>query len=120
MTLTNTAKDAAVNAVVDLLDASGNCKFETSGDVEVATLPLSATAFEASSNGTAAANTITSDTSATGGTIAQVSFYTSGGTKIFEASCSLSGGGGDVICTSLSIGAGDTVGISSFTVTQPA
>ena len=65
------ARNAATDAVTGQIGASGNLKFRLSGTLGspgtvVATLPLSATAFGASSGGVATANPITSDTNATG------------------------------------------------------
>ena len=126
-TLETLARDAMCNALVDLIDGgagAGTLQFETLGDVEVATLTFSDPAFDASGTaggnaaGVATANAITDDTNATGGTIAQASFYDSNSNKILEATCGTSGA--EINLSSLSIGAGDTVSISSLTVTQPA
>ena len=122
VTLETAARNAACNAVVDLVDNSGpgDLVFETSGDAEVATLPFSATAFGAAAAGVATADTITDDSSATGGTIAQASFYDGVPTKVLECSVTATGGGGDIEISSLVVGAGDTVSCSSLTVTMPA
>lgn len=120
-TLTTAARNAACNAIVDLVDAgagAGTLQFETSGDVEVATLTFSDPAFGNAATGVATASSITSDTNATGGTIAQASFYDSDSTKVLEATCSTSGA--DINLSSLSVTAGDTVSVSSLTVTVPA
>lgn len=106
------------NAVVDALDASGNLVFRTSGDVEVATCPFSATAFGAASGGAATAAAITSDTSATGGTVAKFTAETSGATIIFTGAVSTSGS--DINLSSLAVGAADTVSVSSLTYTAMA
>lgn len=91
MTVTHStaARNAATDAVTALIGASGNLKFRLSGTVgapgtAVATLPLSATAFAASSSGTATANAITSDTNATGNAspVANATLETSGGTVV--------------------------------------
>lgn len=121
MILETVARNAMCDALVDLLDGgtgAGYIQFETSGDVEVATLPLNATAFGAASTGTATANAITSDTNATGGTIEHASFYNGDDAKIFELTCGTSGA--EIILSSLVISASDTVSMSSLTITQPA
>lgn len=121
ITLETASRNAACNAVVDLVDggaAAGTLVFETSGDVEVATCTFSDPAFGGASVGVATASAITSDTTATGGTIAQFSFYDSDSTKILEGSCGTSGE--DINLSSLSIAANDTVSVSSLTVTMPA
>lgn len=120
-TLTTTGKDAACNAVVDLLN-SGFIVFETSGHTEVATCTFGATAFGASSSGVATANAITPDSSATGNTIDHAEIQTSSGDgfEIFDpVSVTVTGGGGDFEASSLVIGAGDTVSITSMTITMP-
>lgn len=57
------ARNAACNAVVDLLDG-GSIQFQTDAAVAVATLPLGTPAFGDAASGTATANAITSDTNA--------------------------------------------------------
>lgn len=113
-------RDTICNAVVDALDTggAGTLVFNTSGDVEVATLAFGATAFGAASSGTATANAITSDTSATGGTVAKFVAKSGAGTTIFQGAVSTSGS--DINLSSLSVGAGDTVAISSLTYSAPA
>ena len=121
MILLNTARSAACDAVVDLLDGgsgAGYIELQTSGGVEVATLPLSATAFGAASNGVATAATITNDTNATGGTVAKAAFFDSDDAKHFTMSVGTSGA--EIIISSVTIAASETVAITSCTVTCPA
>lgn len=121
MILENTARSAACDAVVDLLDGgtgAGYIEMQTSGDVEVATLPLSATAFGAASNGVATAATITSDANATGGTVSKAAFFDGDDAKHFTMSVAASGA--EINISSVSVGAGETVAITSCTVTCPA
>lgn len=106
------ARNGLADYIVDQLN-SGNLVIMTSGDVEVATLPLAATAFGAASSGTATAGTITDDTSATGGTAALFKMETSGAAEVFRGTVATSGA--DLNLTSLAIGAGDTVSVTSFT-----
>lgn len=120
-TLQNSARNAACNSVVDLIDAgaaAGTLVFETDVDVPVATLTFSDPAFGDAVSGTSTAAAITSDTSATGGTISKASIYDSDGTKVMELTVGTSGA--DINLSSLTIGAGDTVACSSFTFTVPA
>ena len=117
--LETVARNAACDAVVDLLDG-GTIEFQTSGSVEVATLTLGTPAFGAASVGTATANAIGSDTSATGGTITKAVFRTSAPATLFTVSVTATGGGGDIELSSVAIGSGDTVSMSSYTHTQPA
>lgn len=119
--LETAARNAACDAIVDLIDVggAGTLVFETSADVAVATINLSATAFGAASTGVATlAGVPLSDTNAAGGTVAQASFYSGGAAKIME--CTVSTSGADINLSSLSVGAGDTVTVSSLTVTVPA
>lgn len=121
LTLSTAARNAACNAIVDLIDGgtgAGNLVFQTSGDAEVATLAFSATAFGNASNGTASAASISDDTNATGGTIAKWEAQDGDGTMIFEGSAGTSGE--DINFSSLGIGAGDTVSVSGLDLTVPA
>ena len=120
-TLETVARNAACNGIVDLIDGgtgAGDLVFETSGDVEVATLPFSNPAFGNAATGVATANAITDDTSATGGIVAQASIFDGDAAKILEATVATSGA--DINLSSLTVGAGDTVSISSLTATMPA
>lgn len=110
-------RNGLADFIVDQLN-SGTVEIQTSGDVEVATLTFGATAFGAAAAGVATANAITSDTNATGGTAAKAQLKTSGATAIVN--CSVGTSGEDINLSSVSIGAGDTVSISSLTYTAPA
>lgn len=124
MTLTHstTAKNAATDAVVDLLDGAGSkLVFRVGGTLgspgtAAATLTFSTPAFGASSSGTATANSITSDTNATGNAsaVSKASLETSGGT--IHIYCDVAASGSDINLTNgLTINAGDTVSCSSLT-----
>jgi len=118
-TLTAAARNAGIEAIGALCN-SGTIEFQTSGDVEVATCTFGATAFGSGSTGTITANSITDDSSATGGVIDHAKFFTSGAAEVLEATCTVTSGGGDFELTSLTIGAGDTVSVTSLTMTLPA
>jgi len=116
-------RDGIANFVVDQLDEGtppGTLVFQTSADVEVATLTFGATAFGSSSSGTATANAITADTSATGGTIAKARLKNAAGTDKIICSVTASGGGGDIQLNSVVVSAGQQVSITSLTYTAPA
>lgn len=123
VTHSTAARNAATDAVTALISTSGNLKFRLSGTVgapgtAVATLPLSATAFAASSSGTATANAITSDTNATGNAspVATATLETSGGTVVIH--CAVAASASDINMTNgLTVAAGDTVSCSSLTYT---
>ena len=123
VTLSTAARNAAADATVDLLDAGagpGTLVFLTSADAEVATLTFSDPAFGAAASGVATANSITPDTNATGGSITKAELRDSNAVVVFTMSVTATGGGGDITLSSLNIGAGDTVSVTSLTVTQPA
>lgn len=124
VTLTTAARNAACNAIVDLVDAgagAGTLEFQTSGGVEVATLTFSDPAFGNAATGVATASAITSDTSATGGVTTKALLKDSDGTEVMQGSVTASGGGGDItLAGGTTIGAGATVAVSSLTVTVPA
>lgn len=109
--------------VVDQLDEGvppGTLVFQTSGDVEVATLTLGNPAFGAASSGTATANTITADASATGGTVAKARLKNAAGTDKIICSVTGSGGGGDIELDDITVTAGQAVSITSLTYSAPA
>jgi hypothetical protein len=127
VTLETVARNAACNAVVDLCDAgsgAGKLQIKTSAGTStfdngrVATLTFSDPAFGNASTGVATASAITSDTNAAAGTAAKAYFYDSDNTPIL--SCAVGTSGSDINLSSVSIGSGDTVSISSLTVTMPA
>ena len=114
------------NALADAIDVQINTgagtaelRFETTGDVEVATEALQNPAF-----GAAAAGVITcqgtpiEDTNATGGTVGQFSIYDRDGTKQLEGTVATAGA--DINISSTGVGAGDTVRLTSLTITVPA
>lgn len=124
ITLTTAARNAQCDALVDLVDAgttdtTGDLVIATSGDVEVATLSWTATpAFGAAANGVATMNAINDDTSATGGTAAIHWFQNRDNTEVWRGTVGTSGA--DLNLSSVSIGATDTVSVTSYTVTVPA
>lgn len=132
MKISNVARSAAADAVVDLIDAGtppGTIEIRTgsaptnttdadSGTL-LATLTFSSTAFGAASNGVATANSITSDTNIDAtNTAAHYRVKNAAGTVIFQGTCGTSGA--DINWNSVSFVAGGTAAISSLTYTQPA
>ena len=111
------ARNGIADYIVDQLDG-GTLVINTSGDVEVATLTFGTPAFGAASAGVATANAITSDTSATGGTAAKAVLKTSGAAAVVN--CAVGTSGSDINLSSVAIGAGDTVSLSSLTYAAPA
>ena len=124
LTLETILRDALADEIDNLINGgtAPELVFETSGDVEVATIIMNATnAFGAAATGVI---TMTgqplSDTSATGGTVAQFSIYqnVTQTNKALEGVVAVSGQ--DIDLTSLSVGATDTVELTTFTITVPA
>lgn len=117
-------RQGIANFVVDQLDEGtppGKLVYRTSGDVEVATLTFSNPAFGAADGSAiATASAITSDTTATGGTIAKATLENAAGTAKINCSVTATGGGGDIQLSSVVIAANDTVATSSLTYTAPA
>ena len=116
-------RNALADAAVDRIDAgagAGTLEFQTAGSVEVATLTFSDPAFGNAAAGVATANAITSDSSATGGTITKAVIKDSTGTEVFTCSVTATGGGGDITLSSVVVSAGQTVSLSSLTYTAPA
>lgn len=122
LTLETGMRDDLANQMDDSINTGGgtsNMKLETSGDVEVATLDFQDPAFGASATGVITLQgTPIEDTSATGGTVAQFSIFARSGTKQLEGVVAVSGQ--DLDLTSLVVGAGDTVELTSFSITVPA
>jgi hypothetical protein len=115
------------NAIADAVDATinggggaGYLEFQTSGDVEVATITFDATAFGASSTGTITmASAPKSDTNATGGTMTKFVIKSGGATT--EITGTVSTAAADInFAGGTTVGAGDTVTLTSFTITCPA
>lgn len=120
LTHVTAVRNALANACVDLVDAgsgdaNGDLVIMTSGDVEVATLACANPAFGAASSGTATANAIADDTSATGGTAAKFKFQDRDNGEVFRGSVTATGGGGDIELDNVTVGAGVTVSMTSFT-----
>jgi hypothetical protein len=122
-TIRNGLADFVVDAIDAGVGANGRIEFQTSADVEVATLAFDATAFGNAVNGTATANPIITDTNATGGVVAKFVIYdepTTAGNVILSGTVTAIGGGGDIELTSTLIAPGDSVAIDALTYTASA
>jgi hypothetical protein len=127
ITLTANARNAACDGIVDLVDAgagAGTLEIKSAastvaGTSEVATLTFADPSFGAAAAGTAAlASAMTSDTNATGGTAGFYTVFDSNSVAVWQGTVATSGA--DLNLSSTTIGAGDTVTVSAFTLTVPA
>ncbi len=122
LTLTTGARDAACNAIVDLIDVSspGTLKIYTAAfSTLLATLTFSATAFGSSSTGTATANAITADSSADAtGTAAVFKIFDGAAAEVLRGTVGTSGA--DINYNTVTWTTGDNIAVSSLTMTMPA
>jgi hypothetical protein len=120
LTLATTMRDAIADAVDTLIGTTATLEFQTAASAEVATITLGNPAFGASSTGTI---TMTgqplSDTSATGGVMTK--FVIKSGGSTIQITGTVSTTGADInFAGGTTVGAGDTVTLTSFTITCPA
>lgn len=98
---------------------TANLKLETVGDAEVATIDFQNPAFGAAAAGVITLLGVTlSDTSATGGLVAQASIFDADGTKQLEMTVAVSGA--EIDLTTLLIVATEQVDLTALTITVPA
>lgn len=127
ITLTTAARNAACDAVVDLIDAgvgAGKLKLKSAGDVLLCTITLNDPAFAAASTGAAALD-VTPALSGTGlaaagaGTAAtKFDFTDSADTVVFSGVVGV--GSGELQLDNNSIAENQVVNITGYTHTQPA
>jgi hypothetical protein len=125
LTLPTVTRNAIADAVDTLINSGGGAgflEFQTSGDVEVATITFDATAFGNASSGTITmASAPKSDTNATGGTMAKFVIRDNGSPSVLILTGSVGTSGQDInFAGGLVVGASDTVELTSFTITCPA
>ena len=120
-----THPDAIRNGIADYVTGqidvggTGTLEFQTAGDVEVATLTFSGTAFQAASGGTANANSITEDSNATGNASDVTKFVIKSGGAADIIYGAVATSGSDIDLSSVTVGAGDTVSMSALSYTAP-
>jgi hypothetical protein len=123
------SRNAAVNGVVDQLDAAaGTVEIRTGSQPAsandaatgtlLATLTLPAPAFGAGSTGVATANSISTVQGVADGTAGWFRCKTNGGATVIDGSVSTSGADMNLNTTTISTGVDVTV--SSWTITMPA
>ena len=114
-------RNLIADTVTAQIDVSGIGKiiFQTAASGEVADLKFSATAFGAAASAVCTAAAITDDTDCTAGTVALFAVQQNDNTAVFNGTVTATGLGGDIILSSVAIGQGDTISISSLTYTAP-
>lgn len=131
--LSTTARNAAADAVVDLVDAgagAGTLKIysgsqpATANDTPAGTLLATVTwadpAFGAASAGVATATDPAAVTGVAAGTAGCFLVEDSAGNNVWDGTVTATGGGGDLELATTTISVGVSVDITSFTYTQPA
>lgn len=133
MNLSNDSASAACNGLVDRCDVGGAGKLKiytadkavdantaVTTQTELAVFTLPSTAFGAAANGVATANAITPVTATGSGDAAWFRVFNYNDSAIlWDGTVSAAGLGGDLILSSVTISAGGSVSISSWTVTMP-
>lgn len=130
--LSQAARNAAADAVVDLIDAgagAGTLKIYTGaqpvdGDTEatgtlLVTVAFADPAFGAAAAGVATATDPAAVTAVGTGTAASFVVEDSTGANVLNGTVTATGGGGDLQLSSTSLAVGITVDITGFTYTQP-
>jgi len=122
-TLTTGARNAAADAITALVDvgstdANGDLVIWTVGNAEVATLAMSQPAFLGAAAGVDTADTISDDTTATGGTADYFTLQDRDNAEVIRGDVATSGA--ELNLSSLAIGVNDTVSVSALTLTVPA
>ena len=122
VTLTTAARNAAADAVVDLIDggtgdATGDIAFSTSAPATLCICTMTNPAFGSASSGVATAAAITTGTATAAGTCALALFRNRANAEIFR--CAVGTSGSDINLSSVTIAINDTIAVSSLTYTQP-
>ena len=120
LTLATTMRDAIADAVDTLIGTTATLEFQTAASAEVATITLGSPAFGASSTGTITrTGQPLSDTTATGGVMTK--FVIKSGGSTIQITGTVSTSAADInFAGGTTVGTGDTVTLTSFTITCPA
>lgn len=129
--LSNDARSAGVDAIVDLLGPNPRLKIYTgtmpaspstglSGNTLLANFELDDPAFAAAVNGVASAETFDDVTALADGTATWCSLTTAGGARKIEGTVGVSAGTYNLVVNTTTFVTGGLVSISSLTITIPA
>jgi hypothetical protein len=123
LTLSTAARNAACNAVVDLIDAGGGAGYIEIGTAAMAAVLVknnfSATAFGNAATGVATAAAISDGTATGTGTAAEARIRDFAAADIITA-LTVGTSGSNINLSSVSISTSDVVSITSGTITMPA
>lgn len=114
----NSLADLVVDAIdVGSTDAAGDLIVQTAADATLCTIPLAAPpAFGAASSGSATANSLPREGTATGaGTAAKFRVRNRDNSEVFQGTVTVTGGGGDMELSSTTIAVNDVIRINTFT-----
>lgn len=130
--IATSARNAAADAIVDLLDAdagAGYIEIRTGAQPAtpntaatgtlLATIPLSDPAFGAAAAGVATAAAIAAVAGVAAGTAGWFRAYDNSGDAVIDGSVTATGGGGDMTLNTTTISVGVDVDVTSWTVTMP-
>lgn len=124
ITHSTAARNAAADAVVDLIDAGATdangdlVLIASAGPTDLATLAMSNPAFGAAASGVASANAISDDTNAAGGGDADsFEIRDLDNATVISGTVTATGGGGDIELDNVTINNGDTVTMSTTSPT---
>jgi len=112
-----------VTGAVDAGGAAGTLNFyTTNGGTLLATLTFTfPNAFGTAASGTAAAASITEDANTAAGTVAWFEVHDSNGNTIFEGDVTSDDvGTGSILLSSVALGTGDTLSVSSLSYSAPS
>lgn len=128
--ISTSARNSAMDAVTALLNSGGagtiaiydgtqpaNPGTAITSQNLLVTLTFNATAFGASSSGVATANAIASGTAGATGTATWARLKSGAGTAVID--CTVGASATDIVLSTATINSGNTVSISSFTLTHP-
>lgn len=121
LTHSTAAKNAATDAVVDLLDvgssdAAGDLELLTAADATLATIDLAVPpSFGNAVAGVSTANTIANGTASGTGTVAKFNLRSRDNVDVISGTVTATGGGGDITIDNTSIVTSQTISVASLT-----